>query len=408
TQNATDANGYTWLIDGQILSGASLSYTFNGPDQVYDIVLIADTAGKCRDTARTSIETATPPLANFSSLWAEICGAPAQNDFTQLSQSTRPLTYAWDFGDNGSSVLASPSHIFDQTGIYEVQLAIENDFACVDTLSRTISVYPQPEADFIADKYRGCVPDMEISFTNQSSNFSHAVWNFGDNSPQAFTSDAIHEYTAVDASFTVTLIVDTADFCFDTATTTILTASKPQASFIPSILVACGGAEIDLNNTSTSASLPLSYLWDFGNGSPQRTDLNPSVNYDAAGDYIIKLYATNSYECIDSAEETINIYPQPTAIFDINDKYCLGDEVVLLDQSLNGTLQTWEVFREGVRIGGYTGSEARFTVQDTGSYAIRLVSSFEDLCEDELTLDPAFEVFRRAIADFIPRDTLIL
>ncbi|MEL6694981.1 MAG: PKD domain-containing protein [Bacteroidota bacterium] len=408
TQNATDADGYTWLIDGQVLTGPSVPYTFLAPDQAFDVIMIADTAGKCSDTASIRIETATPPLARFTSLWTEICDAPAQNDFTQLSQSTRPITYNWDFGDGETSVLASPAHIFDLTGSYEVQLTIENDFACIDSFSQTVSVYPQPEATFIADKYRGCIPDMEVAFTNQSTGFSSSMWNFGDNSPEEFTTDAVHEYTTVDGAFTVTLIVDTADFCFDTATTTILTASPPQASFVPSLNEACGEAEVALDNTSSSAVLSLDYLWDFGNGDAPSTSVNPTVNYEGPGTYEITLIATNDYECIDSASETVTIFPQPTAIFEVGDRFCLGDEVLLSDQSLNGTQQSWEIFREGVRIGAFTGAEASFTVQDTGAYTVRLVSSFDDRCQDELVLDPAFEVFTRAVADFTARDTLIL
>ena len=45
------------------------------------------------------------------------------SNFTDFTNYSRPYAeYSWNFGDGGTSILASPSHIYDETGEYEVTL----------------------------------------------------------------------------------------------------------------------------------------------------------------------------------------------------------------------------------------------------------------------------------------------
>jgi hypothetical protein len=59
-----------------------------------------------------------PPNANFTYSGAGL--APALVNFTNVSSNA--ITYLWDFGDNGTSVLANPTHTYTQGGNYTVRL----------------------------------------------------------------------------------------------------------------------------------------------------------------------------------------------------------------------------------------------------------------------------------------------
>jgi PKD repeat protein len=59
------------------------------------------------------------PTVNFYYTGANV-PAPAIVSFT--SSSTNATSYLWDFGDNGSSALANPEHLYSAGGVYTVKL----------------------------------------------------------------------------------------------------------------------------------------------------------------------------------------------------------------------------------------------------------------------------------------------
>ena len=86
--------------------------------------------------------------------------------------------------------------------------------------------------------------------------------------------------------------------------------------------------EVSFKNFSQNAT---SYSWDFGDGNTS-TEENPVHVYDAAGNYTVKLVATNS------AGASAN-YSQPITLTDPDAAYKL----------LTGDVsKTWKLFREGV------------------------------------------------------------
>lgn len=62
--------------------------------------------------------------------------------FTDTSTGT-PLSWAWDFGDTGTSVLQNPTHTYTTPGDYTVSLTVTNASGS-DTITRTIHVQAAP------------------------------------------------------------------------------------------------------------------------------------------------------------------------------------------------------------------------------------------------------------------------
>jgi len=57
--------------------------------------------------------------------------------FINNDGGTGATTYNWDFGDGNSSMDESPSHLYGDTGTYEVKLVVTNPVACPDKDSAT-------------------------------------------------------------------------------------------------------------------------------------------------------------------------------------------------------------------------------------------------------------------------------
>jgi hypothetical protein len=68
--------------------------------------------------------------------------------------------------------------------------------------------------------------------------------------------------------------------------------TAPTANFTFAVLNAATHTMQFLD--SSTGSQPLTYSWDFGDGSPLNTTQNPSHTYAAAGNYAVKLTVTNS------------------------------------------------------------------------------------------------------------------
>lgn len=111
------------------------------------------------------------PVADFTFV---VAGGTTVN-FTDISTNS-PNSWAWDFGDGGSSVDQNPSHAFPSASAYEVCLIAGNDFgsdticktvlgnAIVD-LSSTLNVFPNPAADFCTIQTGNWQPDQIILYT---------------------------------------------------------------------------------------------------------------------------------------------------------------------------------------------------------------------------------------------------
>ena len=81
-------------------------------DQAYHDALAA--SPKCSYVGETPL-----PVAAFSG--DDLSGAaPLSVVFTNTS--TEATSYAWDFGDTGTSTEENPTHIYTDTGVYEVEL----------------------------------------------------------------------------------------------------------------------------------------------------------------------------------------------------------------------------------------------------------------------------------------------
>ena len=88
----------------------------------------------------------SPPVASFG-LGDEPVFAGRGVQFVNTTTGTEPISYAWDFGDGGSSAEINPTHTYTSRGIFSVMLTATNALG-VGTVTMGV--------DVLAD----CVPDL--------------------------------------------------------------------------------------------------------------------------------------------------------------------------------------------------------------------------------------------------------
>jgi PKD repeat protein len=147
TVNFTDTStgsptSWAWTFgDGgtSTVRSPSHTYTSNG---TYTATLTATNAQGSTSSSRTiTVTQPTAPTASFTAS-PTTGSAPLGVTFTDTSTGA-PTSWAWDFGDGGTSTAQSPSHTYTDPGIYTATLTATNALGSTST-TRTITVNEPP------------------------------------------------------------------------------------------------------------------------------------------------------------------------------------------------------------------------------------------------------------------------
>ncbi len=184
-----------------------------------------------------------------------------------------------------------------------------DNLGCISTDDVTVTVNPNPAVSFIADTTSGCIP-LSVNFTNLTQGATNCVWTMSDGSQLTGCGTVTNVFDQA-GCFDITLTTTSANGCTSTMTAAnmICTEGPPNAAFAPSANnVSSLDAEIEFVNNTTGG---VSYVWDFGDGSPQTTEEEPTHTYSETDAYFeVMLVATSPMGCIDTAYSSIHVYEE--------------------------------------------------------------------------------------------------
>jgi gliding motility-associated-like protein len=350
----------------------------------YTIRLTATNATGSNTLTQTAFITVYEnPVVNFTADNTSGC-FPFRVQFTDLSTAglgNTSTSWQWDFGNGATSSLQNPSVTYSIAGTYTVTLTVTNDKGCRRTIVRPnyINVTTGVIAGFTNTTSTVCRPPANISFTNTSTGpgVLSYQWDFGDGNTSTATNP-VNIYNAA-GSYIVTLITTSSAGCVDTFRSPvpiviggIITAFTAPAS-------ACTNETITLTNTSSP--VPVSTLWNFGDGNTATT-LNATHVYAVAGVYTIRLYNTYS-NCQDSAQQTITINPQPVADFSSPDTIRCEPSLTsnFTDLTTGGVIGWQWDFGDG---GTSTLQNPSHTYTAYGLYTVTLIATNGFGCKDTI------------------------
>jgi len=308
-----------------------------------------------------------PPaaIADHSPLAPTLNGSTGSVKVNFTSSSINANTFYWNFGDPGSGNLntsteVDPSHTYTAGAIYDVSLIACNT-GCrpeqCDTDNFTVKVYDttQVRATFIANPLVTCVENT-VDFTNNSTNATSYLWEFGDGTSSTLTNPT-HTYNAA-GSFKVTLYASDATMT-DSIKKTITVQPLP-APVIHNTgpLTFCNGDSVTLY-----ASGGTEYVWSTGH-------IGATIIVRASGSYSV----TASNSCgsatagpvvvtVNKPEDTVTVTGSPTI--------CQGDSVTLQANTGNGLTYQWK--RDGNVIVGATASA--YEAKTTGNYKVNITQN---------------------------------
>lgn len=214
TDNST-GNGlsYSWNFgDGTTASTTqSPTHTFTKAG-TFHVVLSVKNAGGCSDTIGNFVTINETPKAAFG--FNNAClKAPVQfTDSSSISSGT--LTYAWDFGDGGTSTAQSPTHAFQTASSFNVSLTVKSSSGCTNKITKVVKPNLLPNVTFTPT-----VVKRDVTFTPSDLTMSSYSWDFGDTTTSTAVSP-VHSYK-YNSTFTVSLTVTNAQGCSKTFTSTV-------------------------------------------------------------------------------------------------------------------------------------------------------------------------------------------
>ncbi len=194
------------------------------------------------------------------------------------------LTFTWSFGDGSSAVGSTVTHVYGDNGTVTVSLVLTDEDGGSATTSANLNlanVDPQISNVIVpATGGEGMVIPMSADAVDATDEVLTFVWDYGDGTSDtfvlaqgAFSSSTSHAY-ADEGTYNITITVTDDDGGFDIFNLSVITVSNLDP-VVSSFTVPSGneGDALSFAVVATDApGDPLTYQWDFGDGTTATGD----------------------------------------------------------------------------------------------------------------------------------------
>lgn len=333
---------------------------------------------------------------------------------TAINNNPPGTTYFWDFGDlttlADTANTPNAGYTYVTPGTYTITLtAINFTGLCTATATDVVQVYPLLSPDYVTPSAQ-CLNGNSFNFNGGGGIQGTGTynWNFGTNAnPQtASTLSVTNVVFNAPGTYPVLFTVNE-NGCTASATKTVEVFQNPNASIGTFPALGCDPLTVNFNNTSTAAT-PMSYLWQFSDGTTSSLQ-NPTHVFSPAGVYGYSLSVITNQNCVDTskvmAANSVSVTPTPIA--DFNYVSATGLCFNANNFSFNST-STFQGFPNNLFWNfGPTASTQTATsnfvpnisFNAIGSYSVMLIAS-ESTCVDTIT--KVIELYEDPLASISP------
>lgn len=371
---------YTWFFKPEVTSNnAEPTYTFDNYG-VYPVKLEITTDRGCIDFITKNVNVHKKPQVLFR---ADNECLNYTTEFENLStELDGNITWLWDFGDQQSSPLDKPTHLYKTPGTYLVELEAISEFGCSNNYLKNIEVYPQPYANY---NHNIVCEGQQVSFDNISNILSGTIsynWSFGNDSVSTNPLPKMTYYTT--GSYKVKLTATSNYGCIDSITKTLVVSPLPNTLY--DALVVCRGFPTVFTNKTTVASGSVVYFqWNFGDLSNSLQE-SPVHQYVSSGVYNSSLLCRTDKGCEKSYSREITIAPVPSANFQA-DPVCHGDPTQFIDKTVTQPGSTGVLLYDwdfGTDVSTLT--NPKYIFHEPGIHEVKLVTTYNNTqCADSIS-----------------------
>ncbi|MBU1720428.1 MAG: PKD domain-containing protein, partial [Bacteroidetes bacterium] len=177
TSPANTTTSYFWDFgDDEINSGKTVLHQYKEDGSYFVEHIAIDSITGCSDTAYAEI-TVIGLQVDFT-YTPTVCYPGAIDIVAQITGGLAPYSYSWDFGDSTTSTEENPSHLYLQSGTFDITLIVIDATGYSDTAISTVTVYPPVVAAFAVDSVSCSGDTVQITNFPQHIQLSYN-WSFG-------------------------------------------------------------------------------------------------------------------------------------------------------------------------------------------------------------------------------------
>lgn len=394
--------GWLWNFgDGNTSTqGPVVTHTYAAPGSYIVTLIASGGAGNCFDQTFSTAFVSNNVQAGFI-----VAPDACQNSTVSFTDTTIIIGgvitgWNWDFGDGNTSTQQNPTHVYTTPGTYTITLDVTSSGGCTSSATGTITIFPQPTADFSAN---APCQNMGTQFVDNSNGNGSAIttwdWDFGD-----LTGDnvqhPIHTY-ATSGTFNTTLIVTNADGCMDTVTLPVDVHPQPIADF--NFTTECWGDDVIYTDQSsvTGTDVITTWNWNFDDGNTS-TLQNPQHPFTVFNDtFNVELVVVTDAGCVDTLTQLVTTLP--IVEFDFGPDNANGCAPMVVQFTENSTISQGTITGWVWDFDDATNSFQQNPIHNynnAGEYFVSLSVTTSTGCTYTDTLDFPVTVYPQPIAGF--------
>lgn len=384
--DSTATYTYFWWPDTDI-SDQNVEDPFVSPISTTTYYLQSTTNYGCDSPVDSVLVTLLPtPIAEAGDNVTVCLGNEEQLNGSYSFTTTDPanpndIFFTWTPGTNlSSTTILDPISTPTASGYYYLTVLTG---ICSTQDSVFVTVIPELGLEVEADTNVICDGgSVNLTSTALISGLTYE-WT-----PSSSVSDpSAGNTTASPTESTTYTLVGVVGGCYDTASVTIDVLPTPDMGYLSSVTHGCAPHPMSFIQSTADA---VSYIWDFGDGSPVSNMPEPSHIYEEAGTYTVTLTGVAEGGC-EASINTMNIVVAnpPVADFHTNPGFPVQlslpiTNVDFLNDSKDGNSFRWD-FGDGFISADISPSH---TYTGPGTYMVTLTVTNAEGCISEVTHGP--------------------
>lgn len=343
----------------------------------------------CNDQITWDLEVHPEPQGGFSVVEKDICSEETAQlvNGTTILDPLPALQYLWDFGDGNTSNSTDINiyHDYADAGKYTISLQRTSQHGCANTVTRTIDIHPEPEANFKIDD--ACMGD-ETLFTSTSTISSDAIesltWTFHDASEQeGNTANYVYD-EAVDRAVTLEVVSDYG--CVDDITRNASPDQRPVFTLDPAVV--CVNTYEIVPDIAVASDVPAGSTYEWRAMSDlSLITTDPTATVTESGNYQLVVTGPTALACEGTNTTTIYLFDEVDLGSDVT--FCEDGE---LEAAMDGIdfLTDSQVTYIWEQDGNPTGTDAStLAVDEAGTYTVEVdinIPGFGQCSVDDATV----------------------
>ena len=338
---------------------------------------------------RITVHVSLTPITTFNINNDHQC--QNTNNFLFTSGTTNTVSnseYTWDFGDNSTSTLTNPTHVYSNYGSYTVKLKVVNPPTCFKEIIKPVYVIAKPVAQF-SYPFTVCENQTSITLVDNSTVpggfglINNWNWNIGSST---VTSQNPPPFLAAGGPLPIKFVVRTTEGCSsDTNYFSLPVHYRPIVKFKNSEPL-CNNETILFNDISTLPSIASpdyinTWSWSFDNAinttlNSYSLNLNPGLHH-------VKFISETNIGCRGIAlDSNFMVYEKPHIKISINDS-CINRSIQYsgISTGTNAAIKWYWDFGNGFHQGNQV-TNKWFTAE--GYNPLTLIGQSAEGCKDTI------------------------